>query len=80
MAKTRWGTIQELKERMRGGTLDEIRTKQRELSDQLFRLKFQFAGGQSDTLTKIRELRKDIARVKTILRERESEAGASKPS
>lgn len=80
MAKTRWGTIQELKERMRGGTLDEIRTKQRELSDQLFRLKFQFAGGQSDTLAKIRELRKDIARVKTILRERESEAGASKPS
>ncbi len=80
MAKTRWGTIQELKERMRGGTLDEVRAKQRELSDQLFRLKFQFAGGQTDTLAKIRELRKDIARVKTILRERESEAKPSKPS
>jgi large subunit ribosomal protein L29 len=80
MAKTRRATIQELKERMRGGTQDEIRGKQRELSDQLFRLKFQFASGQTDTLAKIRELRKDIARVKTILRERELEAKASKAS
>ena len=82
MAKTRRATIQELKERMRGGTEEEIRSKQREFSDQLFRLKFQFASGQTDTLVKIRELRKDIARVKTILleRERESEAKASKVS
>jgi large subunit ribosomal protein L29 len=80
MAKTRWRTIQELKEGMRGGTLDEIRSKQREFSDQLFRLKFQFASGQTDTLAKIRELRKDIARVKTILRERESEAKTNKAS
>ena len=82
MAKTRRATIQELKERMRGGTEEEIRSKQREFSDQLFRLKFQFASGQTDTLAKIRELRKDIARVKTILREREreSEAKASKVS
>jgi large subunit ribosomal protein L29 len=74
MAKTRRATIQELKERMRGGTLEEVRAKEREFSDQLFRLKFQFASGQTDTLAKLRELRKDIARVKTILRERESEA------
>ena len=80
MAKTRRATIQELKERMRGGTQDEIRGKQREFSDQLFRLKFQFASGQTDTLPKIRELRKDIARVKTILRERAAEARASQPS
>jgi len=82
MAKTRRATIQELKERMRGGTQEEIRIKQREFSDQLFRLKFQFASGQTDTLVKIRELRKDIARVKTILREREreSEAKGSKVS
>jgi len=76
MAKTRRATIQELKERMRGGTQEEIRGKQREFSEQLFRLKFQFASGQTDTLAKIRELRKDIARVKTILRERERESGA----
>ena len=47
---------------------DELRVKEREFSEQLFRLKFQFASGQTDTLTKIRTLRKDIARVKTILR------------
>ncbi len=47
---------------------DELRAKDREYSEQLFRLKFQFASGQTDTLTKIRTLRKDIARVKTILR------------
>ena len=47
---------------------DELRVKEREYSEQLFRLKFQFASGQTDTLTKIRNLRKDIARVKTILR------------
>ena len=50
---------------------DELRSKEREFSEQLFRLKFQFASGQTDTLAKIRSLRKDIAKVKTILRERE---------
>ena len=50
---------------------DELRSKEREFSEQLFRLKFQFASGQTDTLAKIRSLRKDIAKVKTFLRERE---------
>ena len=70
--KTRIQAVKELKEQMRGATLAEVRAKQRELSDQLFRLRFQFAGGQSDTLRKIRELRRDIARVETILGEREA--------
>ena len=47
---------------------DELRAKEREFSEQRFRLKFQYASGQTDTLAKIRTLRKDIARVKTILR------------
>jgi large subunit ribosomal protein L29 len=55
-------------EKMREWTADELRTKEREFSDQLFRLKFQLASGQSDLLQKIRVLRKDIARVKTLLR------------
>ena len=42
-----------------------------ELRDQLFKLKFQLNMGQTESLKKIRELRKDIARVKTIARERE---------
>jgi large subunit ribosomal protein L29 len=73
--KTRIQNVKELKEQMRSATLDEVRAKRRELSDQLFRLRFQFAGGQTDTLRKIRELRRDIARVETILGERQTEKG-----
>lgn len=62
-------------EKIREMTTDELRTKEREFSDQMFRLKFQLASGQSDVLQKIRELRKDIARVKTVLRESELKAG-----
>lgn len=72
MAKRRSEMIKGLKEQLRGGTLEEIHAKEREFSDQLFRLKFQLASGQTDTLKKIRELRQDIARVKTILRERQT--------
>lgn len=57
--------------KIREWNVAELEAKEREFSDQLFRLKFQFAGGQTDTLTKIRVLRRDIARVKTILRELE---------
>lgn len=67
-------------EKMREWSTDELRTKEREFSDQLFRLKFQLASGQSDVLQKIRVLRKDIARVKTILRQTESQPGGEKKS
>ncbi len=65
-------------EKMREWTPDELKAKEREFADQLFRLKFQFAGGQTDTLPKIRELRKDLARVKTLLRARELEAAGER--
>ncbi len=58
-------------EKIRNLTDAELRHQERELNDQLFRLKFQLSMGQSESLKKIRELRKDIARVKTIRRERE---------
>ena len=45
--------------------------QQREAADQLFRLKFQLKMGQTTGLKKMRELRKDLARIKTIARERE---------
>jgi large subunit ribosomal protein L29 len=67
-------------EKMREWTTDELRLKEREFSDQLFRLKFQLASGQSDLLQKIRVLRKDIARVKTILRQTAMQAGVGKKS
>ena len=43
----------------------------RELSDQLFRLKFQLKMGQTESLNKIRGLRKDVARIHTIMREKQ---------
>jgi large subunit ribosomal protein L29 len=68
--KRRTELVKEQKDQARDLTPDEVRNKEREISDQLFRLKFQYASGQTDTLRKIRELRRDVARVKTILRER----------
>ena len=41
------------------------------MADQLFKLKFQMNMGQTESLKKIRGLRRDIARVKTVLREQE---------
>ena len=58
-------------EKMREWTDDELKSRGKEFSDQLFRLKFQMAGGQSQHLAAIRELRKGIARVKTVARERQ---------
>ncbi|MFB3814924.1 MAG: 50S ribosomal protein L29 [Terriglobales bacterium] len=57
-------------EKIRNLTDPELQNQQRELNDQLFRLKFQLNMGQTESLKKIRGLRKDIARVKTIARER----------
>jgi large subunit ribosomal protein L29 len=64
-------------EKIREWNPGELKEKEREFSEQLFRLKFQFASGQTDTLPSIRVLRKNLAKVKTILRERET-AGAAK--
>ena len=49
---------------------DELRTKEKELQEQLFRLRFQKSLGQLDNALKIRETRRDIARVKTVLRQK----------
>jgi large subunit ribosomal protein L29 len=55
-------------EKIRNFTDEELSHQERELSEQLFRLKFQLNMGQSESLKKIRGLRKDIARVKTVQR------------
>ena len=64
-------------DKIRNLTEDEIGTQERELADQLFKLKFQLNMGQTESLKKIRGLRQDIARVKTVLRERNSPAPAA---
>jgi large subunit ribosomal protein L29 len=61
-------------EKIRNLTDVELRHQERDLSDQLFRLKFQLNMGQTESLKKIRGLKKDIARVKTMLRAKELEA------
>ena len=58
-------------EKVRNLTAEELVSQERELGDQLFKLKFQLNMGQTESLKKIRGLRRDIARVKTIARERE---------
>ena len=58
-------------DKIRNSTDVELRHQERDLADQLFKLKFQLNMGQTESLKKIRGLRKDIARVKTIMREQE---------
>jgi large subunit ribosomal protein L29 len=64
-------------EKIRNLTDAELQHQERELSDQLFRLKFQMRMGQTESLKKIRGLRRDIARVKTVARQRDLEKTAT---
>ena len=63
-------------EKVREMTEDELRTREKDLHEQLFKLRFQKSIGQLDNALKIRETRRDIARVKTVLRQRRSAAEA----
>jgi large subunit ribosomal protein L29 len=65
-------------DKVRNLTDEELSHQQRELSDQLFKLKFQLNMGQTESLKKLRGLRKDIARVKTVVRERQTTAATEK--
>ncbi len=56
-------------EKFRDMRPEELQFQERELSEQVFRLRFQMASGQAEGLKKLREARKDLARVKTLLRE-----------
>jgi large subunit ribosomal protein L29 len=51
-------------------TLEELQVKMKELSEELFKLNFQHTSQQLDNTARLREARKDMARVKTVLRER----------
>ena len=65
-------------EKIRNLTDAELRHQERDLADQLFKLKFQLNMGQTESLKKIRGLRRDIARVKTVLREQELAGDSAK--
>ncbi|WP_274365215.1 50S ribosomal protein L29 [Paenibacillus thermotolerans] len=61
---------------LRNLTTAEIEQKVAGFKEELFNLRFQLATGQLDNPTRIREVRKEIARAKTVLRERELGIGS----
>jgi large subunit ribosomal protein L29 len=62
-------------EKYRNMNATELDTQQHELAEQIFRLRFQLSSGQTEGLKKLREARKDLARVKTLLREAQLKKG-----
>lgn len=56
---------------LRDLTMDELREKYKELKKELFNLRFQKAVGQLGNPMRIRQVKRDIARIKTIIREKE---------
>ena len=58
-------------EKLRELTEAELDVKLRETETQIWKLRFQGATGQTDGLPKLRSLRRDLARMRTILREKE---------
>jgi large subunit ribosomal protein L29 len=67
--KWKWPT-----ENMREWTDEELETNRVQFGQQLLKLRFQLIGGQGDVLPVIRQLRKGIARVQTVQRERDLSA------
>ena len=63
-------------DKVREMSAEELHAKERELSEQLFKLRFQKSIGQLDNALRIRETRRDIARVKTVLRQKQGPAQA----
>lgn len=58
---------------LRESSDEELRSREEELKDQLFKLKFQHALGQLENAMKLKNIKKDIARIRTILREKAKE-------
>lgn len=56
--------------KFRDMTVDELRLQESEIVDKIFRLRFQIAAGQAENPARIHVLRKDLARVKTIIGEK----------
>ena len=55
---------------LRDLTVDDLRVREKDLRDQLFRLRIQKSMGQLDASGKVKTTRRDLARVKTVLREK----------
>ena len=55
-------------------SVDELRSRERDLEDQIFRMRIQKSLGQLDVPIKLRSTRRDLARVKTILGEKQRQS------
>ena len=62
--------VAEQLDEFRGLAVDDLRDKIRELDDQVFRLRMQQAMGQGESGNQLRPLRRQLARAKTVLREK----------
>jgi large subunit ribosomal protein L29 len=58
--------------------IDELRQRAKDMDDQLFRLRIQKSMGQLEAAHKLKALRRDLARVKTVLREKETAQAAGR--
>ena len=56
---------------LNGLTNDKLLDREKELKEQLFNLRFQLATGQLENTASLKQVRKDIARVKTVLRQQQ---------
>ena len=56
---------------LRDLSVDELQTRLAEVKEELFNLRFQNATGQLDNYKRLGDLRRDVARIKTVLRQRE---------
>lgn len=63
--------IKALKDELNGLSTAELVAKEKELKDELFNLRFQLATGQLENTARLKEVRKQIARIKTALRQEE---------
>ena len=55
---------------LREKSVDELHSRERELTEQLFKLRFQRATGRMENPSKMRQVRKEIARIKTLINEK----------
>ena len=56
--------------KLRDLSVDELSRQEAEMNEQMFKLRFQWAMGQTESLNKMRQVRKDRARLLTIMREK----------
>ena len=53
-------------------TIEELRQREQDVSEELFNLKFQRATAQLENKMRVRQVRRDLARIKTIIKEKQT--------